>query len=78
MDGQTDDQHETIISRHYCVAGYKNEGIIFEDIYGIFTLMLGKHFSRKHFELLFIFFQKTGFDISCKLSNLHEMSKPTF
>ena len=23
-DGLTDDQHETIIPRHYCVAGYKN------------------------------------------------------
>ena len=22
-DGHTDDQRETIISRHYCVAGYK-------------------------------------------------------
>ena len=24
-DGHTDDQRETIIPRHYCVAGYKNE-----------------------------------------------------
>ena len=24
MDRHTDDQHETIIPRHYCVAGYKN------------------------------------------------------
>ena len=23
-DGHTDDQRETIITRHYCVAGYKN------------------------------------------------------
>ena len=25
MDGLTDDQRETIIPRHYCVAGYKNK-----------------------------------------------------
>ena len=29
----------------------------------------------KHFSDLF---QKTGFDISCKLSSLHEMSNPVF
>ena len=29
---------------------------------------LGKIFSRRHFEIFFLFFsQKTGFDISCKL-----------
>ena len=27
MDRQTDDQRETIIPRHYCVAGYKNRFI---------------------------------------------------
>ena len=26
MDGQTDDQLETIIPCHYCVAGYKKRG----------------------------------------------------
>ena len=26
-DGRTDDQHETIIPCHYCVAGYKNAKI---------------------------------------------------
>ena len=25
MDGHTDDQRETIIPRHYCVAGYKKQ-----------------------------------------------------
>ena len=25
MDGLKDDQRETIIPRHYCVVGYKNE-----------------------------------------------------
>ena len=30
--------------------------------------MLGKHFSRQHFEILSNFLQKKGFDISCKLS----------
>ena len=30
---------------------------------------MGKTYSRKHFEIFFLFFfQKTGFDISCKLS----------
>ena len=36
---------------------------------------LGKIFSRQHIEISLLFFQKTGFDISCKLSpmeNLHE------
>ena len=28
--------------------------------------------------LVLIFFLKIGFDISCKLSNLHEMSKSVF
>ena len=44
--------------------------------------MLDKKFSRRHTEIFFLFSQKTGFDISCKLSplgdNLHEMSKPVF
>ena len=31
---------------------------------------LGKIFSRRHFEIFFLFFQKTEFDISCKLSLL--------
>ena len=45
---------------------------------------LGKIFSRRHFELFFLFSQKTGFDISCNLSpmetsyQLHEMSTPVF
>ena len=37
--------------------------------------MLGKNCSRQHFEVFFLFSQKIGFDISCKL---HEMSKPIF
>ena len=38
---------------------------------------LGKNFSRRHFKIFHYFFQKTGFDISCKLfgDNLHEISK---
>ena len=38
-----------------------------------FILMLstlGKIFSRWHFEIFFLFSQKTGFDISCKLSQM--------
>ena len=32
---------------------------------------LGKIFSRQHFEIFFLIFsQKTGFDISCKLSTI--------
>ena len=31
---------------------------------------LGKIFSRQHFEIISCFFQKGGFDISCKLSPL--------
>ena len=30
--------------------------------------MLSKMFSRRHTEIEFLFFQKTGFDIVCKLS----------
>ena len=30
--------------------------------------MLGKHLSRQHFKIFFLFSQKIGFDISCKLS----------
>ena len=30
--------------------------------------MLGKIFNRRQSEKFFLFFQKTGFDISCKLS----------
>ena len=43
--------------------------------------ILGKNFSRRHFEIFFLFFfQKIGFDISCKLSpdNLHERSMLIF
>ena len=44
--------------------------------------MLGKNFSRQLSEILFSYFsQKTGFDISCRLSsgdNLHEMANPIF
>ena len=35
--------------------------------------MLGRNFSRQYYEIFFLFlffFQKTGFDISCKLSPL--------
>ena len=35
---------------------------------GHLTLMLGKNFSRRQFEIFFLFFQKISFDISCKLS----------
>ena len=28
MYGHTDSQHETIVSHHYCVAGYKKEKYI--------------------------------------------------
>ena len=28
--------------------------------------MLGKNFSRQHFEIFFLFSQKIGFDISCQ------------
>ena len=35
---------------------------------GHLTLMLGKNFSRRQFEIFFLFFHKISFDISCKLS----------
>ena len=42
--------------------------------------MLGKNFSRRHFEIFFP--PKIGFGIACKLSpkgdNLHEMPNPIF
>ena len=31
-------------------------------------ITLGKIFSRSHFEIFFLFFPQTGFDISCKLT----------
>ena len=31
---------------------------------------LGKNFIRQHFEILLLFFQKIGFDISCKCQSL--------
>ena len=36
MDGLTDDQRETIIPRHYCVAGYKNVFFYFIFIFFFF------------------------------------------
>ena len=39
-------------------------------------ITLSKTFSRQHFEIFSCFSQETGFDISCKLFPLHEMSKP--
>ena len=43
--------------------------------------MLGKEFSGWHFEIFSYFPQKTGLDISCKLSTkhtLHKMSNSVF
>ena len=43
--------------------------------------MLGKIFSRRHFEILSSISQRMGFGILCRLSpkeNLHEMSNPSF
>ena len=43
--------------------------------------MMGKFFSRRHFEIVFLFFtQKAGIDISCKLSLLETicMTEPVF
>ena len=47
--------------------------------------MLGNKLNRQHFETFFLFFfffffffQKIGFDISCKLSQFHEMLEPIF
>ena len=42
--------------------------------------MLGKTFSRQHFEIVFLFFsrkQDLTFHANC-LDNLHEMSSPVF
>ena len=35
--------------------------------------MLGKIFSRRYFEIFFLFSQKTDFDISCKLSPMETL-----
>ena len=40
--------------------------------------VLGKIFSRRHFEIFFLFSKKTGFKVSCNGDNLHVMSKPVF
>ena len=44
--------------------------------------MLGRNFSRQHFESIFIFPRKYDLtfhaDISCRLSPIHEMSVPIF
>ena len=39
---------------------------------------LGTIFSRRHFEILFSFFQENIICTSCKLSPLHETSNPVF
>ena len=38
--------------------------------------MLGKSCSRRYFDFFFWFFLENGFDISCKLSTLHEVWDP--
>ena len=39
---------------------------------------LGTIFSRRHFEIIFSFFQENIICTSCKLSPLHETSNPVF
>ena len=50
--------------------------LIIVEISGLTLSILGKTFSKRHFEIffLFFFFRKTGFDISCKLSPLETFS----
>ena len=44
---------------------------MFHSIYVLTLSILGKHFSRQHFERLFsCFSQKIGFDVLCKLSSV--------
>ena len=68
-----DDQHETIIPNYYCVAGYKKTKHIQYKyktaIYFLYNLSkLGKKISRLNLKFYSYFYQKTVFDISCKLS----------
>ena len=96
MDRLTDNQHETIIPRHYCVAGYKKainvilhrtRSKLFEETdllpagkqywqiscsrWGVNLYPLWVNINRLQIgDIFLIFFQKTWFDISCKLSPL--------
>ena len=67
-----DDQHQIIIPSYYCVSGYKNDSNNTNTklfyIFCIMFSMMGKKFSRQHLKYFSYFYQKTVFDISCKLS----------
>ena len=49
--------------------------LIRDSLSAMTAIMLGKNFSRQHFE---IFSQKIGFNILCISSILHKASKPFF
>ena len=67
-NGQTDERKsENYIPPHTSYVG----GII------NFTTLLANSADDK-LVIFFIFFPETGFDISCKLSHLHEISKSVF
>ena len=52
----------------------KKINMIIRRNYGLTHSIPGKIFSRRHFEIFFLFFsQETGFEISCQLSPLHAM-----
>ena len=59
------------ISCHYHIYPKYSDTLMFS--------MLGKIFQQSiHGNILLIFPEKKGFDISCKLSGLHETSTPVF
>ena len=45
-DGQTDDQRETIIPRHYCVAGYKKKKKYLSKLF-LFLNIIYKKYNRR-------------------------------
>ena len=61
------------------IVGFAMHRLMRELFVQILTLStLGTIFSRRHFEILFSFFQENIICTSCKLSPLHETSNPVF
>ena len=68
----TDVQRETIIPCHYCVAGYEN-GLFNTNlgiplVYALTLTTLQADSADNKLMIFYLFSQKTGFNISCKLS----------
>ena len=62
MDGQTDDQHETIIPRQYHVAGYKKvyylELCLFQAIFIKFLHLIHHHYENTPIQMYWKFYDQ--------------------